>query len=343
MANEFKVQYEELAQIAQTFQQESEGLQALHDILNTTSESLRPDWLGVGSEAFFAEMRSLIMPAANRLFTAIHTASQTTTGVLNLVQQAEQEAAGLFNGDYSGTPGGRGAGAENSVENIYADSGSSTGSLDPVVAERWGKLSAAEQATVLQNISNEICAKYGIDPVSVTVTDLYDPPGQDLRGQRSDAGLAIDIDNMNDPDVVLNTVAHEVRHEVQHTMAEKYNNPSMLDTLKQKLGMDTWPRYDVSEVEAKSWSENFKNYIVSSVDFEGYRAQPVESDARAYGEAFRNALTPENFEKYIPQPAPTPVPAPTPGPTPVPTGTPSPAKPATPSPAPGPTPTPSGT
>ena len=78
--------------------------------------------------------------------------------------------------------------------------------------------------------------------------------------------LTIDTDNVegDDPFQVMETVIHETQHQYQHYLVE---NP------------DKRPEH-ISEETIQSWKENFDNYISPRDDYEGYRKQPVEQDAR---------------------------------------------------------------
>ena len=71
--------YEQLAAIAQQFQQQSERsnqtLQALRQNMNTLQSG---DWIGKGATAFYQEMDSAIVPSMQRLVAALNRASIST-------------------------------------------------------------------------------------------------------------------------------------------------------------------------------------------------------------------------------------------------------------------------
>ena len=318
--------YEQLGQVATRFQKLYDQQTQMEAMLRQTYQQLRNDWKGDAAVAFFGEMDDSIFPALKRLQTTLTAASALTSQISQTFRQAEEEAAKGIKFDSGGVAagGGAGAGASFSAEGGSFDAGGGGGGgLDPAISARWATLTPAEQAAVLQSISNEICDKYGIEHVPVTVSDLADPPGLDLFGYRNDQGVFIDLDNMGDPDRVLNTVAHEVRHEVQRQMAN-LANPSNFDKFLRSIGIQAepkWPMNDVTEAMANEWHENFNNYITPESDFAGYESQPLETDARNYGETYRDNLTLTDFERHIPTPKPEPVPVPTPGPTPTPPAT----------------------
>ena len=72
-------------------------------------------WIGRGSQAFFAEMHTEVMPALQRLIGALHEAEDVTAQMRQLMQEAEAEAARLFQvaaGAAAAALGGMGAGTD---------------------------------------------------------------------------------------------------------------------------------------------------------------------------------------------------------------------------------------
>jgi WXG100 family type VII secretion target len=53
-------------------------------------------WIGRGSDAFFQEMNSEVLPASLRLQEVLDEASQVTRAIVQIVQQAEEEASSPF-------------------------------------------------------------------------------------------------------------------------------------------------------------------------------------------------------------------------------------------------------
>jgi hypothetical protein len=62
-------------------------------------------WVGRGSTAFTSEMEQKLFPGLQRLFDALTAAHSTTVTIAQLIREAEEEAASVFRGDYSKTPG----------------------------------------------------------------------------------------------------------------------------------------------------------------------------------------------------------------------------------------------
>ncbi|CAG0993201.1 hypothetical protein ANAEL_02421 [Anaerolineales bacterium] len=58
-------------------------------------------WRGGGAEAFYAEMRDLILPTLRRLEDTLQFAGEGTGKIHHILREAEEEAARLFRGEVS--------------------------------------------------------------------------------------------------------------------------------------------------------------------------------------------------------------------------------------------------
>lgn len=104
MAEVIRVDYEALSKIADRFGQEAE---AIEQMLQMTRGAMTPlqnsGWVGRGSDAFFAEMESDILPTVRRLADALAQANAVSRQIGELMQGAENEACSPFRaGDVSG-------------------------------------------------------------------------------------------------------------------------------------------------------------------------------------------------------------------------------------------------
>jgi hypothetical protein len=140
----------------------------------------------------------------------------------------------------------------------------------------WADMNTDERIKWLKNWYESLCQKLGMSPTKFRVKDLYDPEGKDAKGvyKKRLFGLLgwviiVDIDNVkdNNPFEVMNTVAHETRHQYQRYLIK---NPEKRPN-------------SISGEQIDEWEENFKNYKKPQDDFEAYRKQPVERDAREAG------------------------------------------------------------
>src|SRR5574337_658370 len=96
-ASKVRADYEQLAQIAQVFCQQSETTQqVLRALQNDVNTLQRGDWVGKGAEAFYAEMNTAVLPAMKRVVGALSEASNTTQRISRIMKQAEDHSAALF-------------------------------------------------------------------------------------------------------------------------------------------------------------------------------------------------------------------------------------------------------
>jgi WXG100 family type VII secretion target len=97
MADEIRAAYDQLDEVANRYANQS---QAVEQLLQKVRSSMAPledgGWVGRGSDAFFQEMNSEVLPASQRLQDVLAEASQVTRAVAQIIQQAEDEASSLF-------------------------------------------------------------------------------------------------------------------------------------------------------------------------------------------------------------------------------------------------------
>lgn len=97
MSDQIQAQYDELQQVASQFANQSQAIQEMIQQVSSSFEQLRGGgWIGMGADAFFDEMESLVFPASNRLQQALEEAGEATNQVAQTVKRAEQQASALF-------------------------------------------------------------------------------------------------------------------------------------------------------------------------------------------------------------------------------------------------------
>src|ERR1700752_3911155 len=97
-----RVDYEQLTQIAQAFGQQAERARQILGTLQSGLNTLQGgDWVGKGSDRFYAEMTSAILPAIRRVVAAMNEAANTTNQISQIMKQAEDDSAALFRLDSS--------------------------------------------------------------------------------------------------------------------------------------------------------------------------------------------------------------------------------------------------
>ncbi len=97
MYDEIRADYDQLEQVASQFANQS---QAIQQMLQNVRGSMDPleggGWIGRGSDAFFAEMQSEVIPANERLQQALDEANRVTKQIVQVVKQAEDDASSPF-------------------------------------------------------------------------------------------------------------------------------------------------------------------------------------------------------------------------------------------------------
>jgi WXG100 family type VII secretion target len=96
MADEIKADYEQLEQVASRFSNQAQAIHEMFEKIRCSMQNLQDGWIGRGSDAFFAEMQSEVLPATQRLKDALEEAGQVTTTIIQTVQQADEEASSPF-------------------------------------------------------------------------------------------------------------------------------------------------------------------------------------------------------------------------------------------------------
>lgn len=141
------------------------------------------------------------------------------------------------------------------------------------IVSNWENLTVEEKANYLNEYYARAGEALGINTAGVYVEDLQAMYGPGTMGVNcGDGYVGIDISRMDAPlEELLQTVTHEMRHQLQN---DALANP------------DAFP--DISQETLEQWEYEFNNYVDPSYDFEGYEAQLIETDARAFGEEVVN-------------------------------------------------------
>lgn len=97
MSEQIQADYQQLEQVAGKFSQQAQSIaQMIQSVKASMSKLENGGWIGRGSQAFFAEMNNKVLPATQRLQSALSEASRVTKDISNTVKQAEDEASSPF-------------------------------------------------------------------------------------------------------------------------------------------------------------------------------------------------------------------------------------------------------
>jgi WXG100 family type VII secretion target len=97
MNDEIRAAYDELTHVTSQFSNQAQTIQQMLQNIRGSYDPLKDGgWKGLSSRAFFAEMEATVFPATQRLHEALDAASEVTKSIIQTLQDAEEEAAGLF-------------------------------------------------------------------------------------------------------------------------------------------------------------------------------------------------------------------------------------------------------
>jgi WXG100 family type VII secretion target len=96
-SDEIKVDYQQLEQVAIRFASQAQIIEQMIQQLRSSMDPLdHGGWVSRGADIFFGEMNGEVLPACQRLLSALNDASQVTKNIANTIRRAEDEASSLF-------------------------------------------------------------------------------------------------------------------------------------------------------------------------------------------------------------------------------------------------------
>ncbi len=98
--------FDALQRISGQFKGQADSTRQMQKALKDKMQVLQgKDWVGKGADKFYGEMNGSLLPAVQRLSTALDSASRTTLKISQIMKQAEDEATALFKGGEAGADG----------------------------------------------------------------------------------------------------------------------------------------------------------------------------------------------------------------------------------------------
>ena len=185
-------------------------------------------------------------------------ASNKETDNRSRLNEPEQDAVDIERSTEE-TPGNDETVGEREVDQKNDISNEVKDSLENFNQERWERMSPEEQKEAITELRDCVATDLELD--NKPEVKFYDVPDSTDFGGYSAKENAIYINeyNMGDARETADTIAHESRHCWQHERAE---NPQ------------TEQDYE--------FKENFEDYVSPSDDYQEYKNQPVEVDAKQY-------------------------------------------------------------
>ena len=98
MAKIRKLNYDDMNSIVGKFKTEAQEIDGMLKQTKGKVESLHNNqWVGQGSEKFFSEMESLVLPAVSRLVDALNHAADIAQKIADTIRRFDEETKSFFN------------------------------------------------------------------------------------------------------------------------------------------------------------------------------------------------------------------------------------------------------
>lgn len=159
-------------------------------------------------------------------------------------------------------------GTDNPGETNYViDEAKESEVLSSFTQGNWEQLTIQEQKQAVEKLADYNAEILGVkDKPRIVYYNTEDPC--DFGGYSIKQNVIyINEYNIRDAAEMADTISHEYRHKYQHERAEKLETERDL-----------------------KFKEGFDNYIFAEDDYQGYKEQLVESDARAYAQVVRDKI-----------------------------------------------------
>ena len=160
--------------------------------------------------------------------------------------------------------------------NYFVDEAKAAEILSPFKQGNWEQLSIKEQKQAVVKLADYNAEILGVeDKPRIVYYNAEDPCDFGGYSAKQNA-IYINEYNMHDAAETADTISHEYRHKYQHERAEKLETERDLE-----------------------FKDGFDNYICAEDDYQGYKNQLVESDARDYAQAIKEKIASydENTDK----------------------------------------------
>lgn len=149
----------------------------------------------------------------------------------------------------------------------------------PEVIAEWGAMDLEQRNEIIQEYAQGIGDTLDLDYNGIIWEVMDDTDGYTFGYSNGDGYIHLNVDIIADPGklmYLIDTVAHELRHELQ---IEAIENPG---------------KYPIDDATIKEWTvarEVYTPEMPSAYDPWGYKYNPMETDARHFGESMVRELT----------------------------------------------------
>lgn len=151
--------------------------------------------------------------------------------------------------------------------NYFIDEAKASEVLSPFKQGNWEQLSIKEQKQAVEKLADYNAEILGVEDKPRIVYYNTENPSDFGGYSAKQNAIYINEYNMHDAAETADTISHEYRHKYQHERADKLESERDLE-----------------------FKEGFDNYIRAEDDYQGYKEQLVESDARDYAQAVKEKI-----------------------------------------------------
>lgn len=152
--------------------------------------------------------------------------------------------------------------------NYFIDEAKASEVLSSFKQNNWKKLTIQERKQAIEKLADYNAEILGVeDKLRIIYYNTEDPSDFGGYSAKQNA-IYINERNMHDAAETADTISHEYRHKYQHERAKKLETERDLE-----------------------FKDGFDNYIYAEDDYQGYKEQLVESDARAYAQIVKDKIS----------------------------------------------------
>lgn len=151
--------------------------------------------------------------------------------------------------------------------NYFIDEAKASEVLSPFKQGNWEQLTIQEQKQMVEKLADYNAEILGVEEKPRIIYYNAEDPCDFGDYSAKQNAIYINEYNMHDAAETADTISHEYRHKYQHERAEKLETERDLE-----------------------FKEGFYNYIRAEDDYQGYKEQLVESDARAYAKVTQDKI-----------------------------------------------------
>ena len=215
VAPRIHVDYNDLAQIAKIFFDQAEQTKTTLSRLNSNFETLDGgDWVGKGAQKFSGEMNSSVLPSVRGLIKVLEESGRVTHKIAEIMHQAEEDVASLFQVMAAGAIAAAAPGAAGLQAGIAAAVSAATTELRNQAVDR-----------VLKNINPKVRELVKKSPTLAAQIESLEGKVTFKMGPKGSTKTYFDPEHNQvviGPAESLNTQVSSIAHETAHA---KYNAP----------------------------------------------------------------------------------------------------------------------